>query len=105
MAAVMDQGQTITFCGAYAHFQNGIAEKRIRDLQDQARTLLIHAKARWPTAITTALWPYALRAANEAHAYTPRPKEQLSPIEKFSRTSVQPKLTDFHPFGCPAYVI
>ena len=30
--AVTDANQTISFCGAYAHFQNGKAEKRIRDL-------------------------------------------------------------------------
>jgi hypothetical protein len=38
------QGQTITFCGVRAHFQNGIAEKRIRNLQERACTMLIHAK-------------------------------------------------------------
>ena len=37
--------QTISFCGAYAHFQNGKAEKRIRDLQDKARTALLHSIA------------------------------------------------------------
>jgi hypothetical protein len=31
--AVNKQQQTISFCGVNAHFQNGIAEKRIRDLQ------------------------------------------------------------------------
>jgi hypothetical protein len=35
--------QSITFCGVDAHFQNGIAEKRIRDLQEPARKQLLHA--------------------------------------------------------------
>jgi hypothetical protein len=35
--------QSVTFCGVSAHFQNSIAEKRIRDLQDSARTMLVHA--------------------------------------------------------------
>jgi hypothetical protein len=52
--------QSISFCGAHAHFQNSIAEKRIRDLQDSARTMLVHAKHRWPKAINAHLWPYAL---------------------------------------------
>jgi hypothetical protein len=41
---VKDKGQTISFCGVNAHFQNGIAEKKIRDLQEAARSQLLHAK-------------------------------------------------------------
>jgi hypothetical protein len=46
MNAVKKQQQTISFCGVNGHFQNGIAEKRIRDLQEQAHTMLLHAKSR-----------------------------------------------------------
>jgi hypothetical protein len=31
------KGQHLTFCGVNAHFQNGIAEKAIRDLRESAR--------------------------------------------------------------------
>jgi hypothetical protein len=48
MNTVKKQQQTISFCGVNAHFQNGIAEKRMRDLQEQARTMLLHAKSRCP---------------------------------------------------------
>ena len=61
------QGQTASYCGVNAHFQNGIAEKHIRDIQEGARTMLAHAKHRWPAAITVHLWPYALRNASEHH--------------------------------------
>jgi len=101
LSEVANHGQTISFSGAYAHFQNGIAEKQIRDLQDQARTMLIHAKARWPTAITTALWPYAIQSANECHSLTPRPHQTKSPLELFASVNVAPKLKDLHVFGCP----
>ena len=37
------KGQTLTFCGVNAHFQNGVTEHRIRELQEHARTMLIHA--------------------------------------------------------------
>ena len=58
---VFEQHQNISYCGVNAHFQNGVAEKRIRDLQDLTRTSLLHATARWPKAISVHLWPYALR--------------------------------------------
>ncbi len=71
MAAVKESGQTITFCGVNTRFQNAVAERRIRTLQDQARTMLIHAQHRWPKTIDAHLWPYALRVANEVHNSTP----------------------------------
>ena len=37
-------GQTMSYCGVEAHFYNRIAEKTIRDLQDQARTALLRAQ-------------------------------------------------------------
>ena len=57
--------QTVSFSGVNAHFMNGKSERRIRELQDSARTMLVHAKHRWPRAITAHLWPYALRTAND----------------------------------------
>jgi hypothetical protein len=53
--SIEDKGQTISFCGVGAHHQNGIAEKRIGDLQRRATTLLLHAQRRWPDAINTHL--------------------------------------------------
>jgi hypothetical protein len=60
MADVAKKGQTISFCGINAHFQNGKAERRIRSLSEQGRAQLLHAMARWPVAITHHLWPYAV---------------------------------------------
>jgi hypothetical protein len=68
---VTSQGPTLTFCGVNAHFQNGLAERRIRELTEHARTMLIHAQKRWPSAITANLWPYALRHANDLLNGTP----------------------------------
>ncbi len=48
-------GQTVSLCGVNAHFQNGIAEKRIRDLTERARTSLLHGVNRWPSAVTHTL--------------------------------------------------
>ena len=100
--------QTISYCGVNAHWQNGIAEKRIRDLVDAARTILLDAKAKWPSAIHQSLWPYALRYANHLHQAKPSPKAhdtKHSPLELFSNSPVRPNLTHFHPFGCPTYLL
>ena len=35
--------QSLTFAGVNAHHQNGIAERRIREVQELTRTMLIHA--------------------------------------------------------------
>jgi hypothetical protein len=101
------QRQTNSFCGVNAHFQNGIAERRIRELQDQARTMLIHANRRWPTAVNAHLWPYALRMANDLHNAAPSlsHKSHQSPFELFTGVKVAPNLQHFKTFGCPVYVL
>ena len=43
MDDVRKAGQTITFCGIGAHHQNGVAERRIHDITESARTMLLHA--------------------------------------------------------------
>ena len=51
-------GQGYSYSGVNAHFQSGIAERRIRELQELqelARTMMIHASARWPEAISAQL--------------------------------------------------
>jgi hypothetical protein len=98
--------QTITFCGVGAHFQNGVAEKRIRDLQESARTMMLRANDKWPTAQSTALWPYALRLANKALNCTPcSDNSYRSPIEIFTGSCVRPNLRHLHYHRCPVYVL
>lgn len=99
------QGQKLTFSGVGAHHQNGRAEKRIRDLQDLARTSLIHANRMWPDAITSNLWPYALRHANDSINKSHFKGKDITPIEIFSGSDVVPDVTQSHPFGCPAYAL
>jgi hypothetical protein len=41
--ACWSKGQSLTFVGVNAHHQNGMAERRIRKLQEHAWTMLIHA--------------------------------------------------------------
>ena len=97
--------QSITYCGVNAHFQNGMAEKRIRNLQDQTTTMLLHAESKWPDVISSNLWPYALREANETLNATPSKVTGQVANQMFSRTDTPTVLRHFHPFGCPTYVL
>jgi hypothetical protein len=81
------------------------AERRIRELQDHARTMLIHARKRWPSAIDTHLLPYALRMANDALNSTPNIKQKQIPIEIFSGSKVSFNPKDCYHFGTPVYVL
>ena len=105
--AVQQDRQSLTFCAANAHFQNGIAEKRIRDLSELARTMLIHANRRWPNAVDHHLWPYALRHANEVTNNTPiiKHKDNKTPTQLFSDSDVNINPKHWAPFGCPTYVL
>ena len=97
--------QTISYCGVNAHFQNGVAERAIRDVTETARTMLLHAKARWPACVHLCLWPYALR--NAVHIYNTAPvlPDGTSRIEKFSGTAVGFRMKDNHTFGCPVFAL
>jgi hypothetical protein len=89
--ACRGKGQSLTFAGVNAHHQNGIAERRIRILQELARTMLVHGNKRWPKAVTNNSWPYALRMANDVLIETPlmQNKEKLSPHQTQERNLVQ----------------
>ena len=102
---VCKAGQTITFCGVGAHHQNGVAERRIRDITKSARTMLLHAAHQWPKTITSNLWPQALKHATNVRNALPRKGKTQSPISLFANTTIEPNIKHFHPFRCPVYVL
>ena len=102
---IQESKQTISFCGVNAHFQNGRAERRIRTLQDQARCQIIHAKMRWPMAISTHLWPYAVRNVFDILNETCYKDNKKTRLEVFSGTDVSPNMRHHHHFGVPVYVL
>ena len=105
--AVRSKRQTMSFCGVNAHWMNGVCEKRIRDLTEMARTMLIHAQRRWPRAITVNLWPYAFRHACQVFNNTPilQREDAKTPLQLFARTDVEINVKHWVPFGCPTYVL
>ena len=86
---IKQQGQTITYCRVNVHFQNGIAEKRIRDLQDAACTMMLHTSARWPQTMSPHLWPYALRMSNDIRNVSPTRKDGKSAVQVFSGADIK----------------
>ena len=99
--------QDLTFAGVNAHYQNGIAEQRIRELQEMTRAMLIHASKRWPGVVTIHLWPYAIRMANQAYNASPLTShtDKQSPNKMFDNSAVDINQKHWKPFGCPAYVL
>ena len=105
MEHVRKSGQTISFCAVGAHFQNGRAEKKIRDLRATARKMLLHAMSRWSDTITINLWPYALRTACDQMNMIPKDIQGITRIEMFSGVPVTTRLKNFNTWGCPVYAL
>jgi hypothetical protein len=99
------KNQVMSLCGVNAHHQNGRVEKRIRDLQEMARTSLLHANTRWPDAINSHLWPYAIRKAAIDMNTVKKEEDDLSPQEIFTNSKVTFQPRHHHTFGCPMYVL
>jgi hypothetical protein len=102
---MLAKGQSIQHATPYEHHQNSIAEKMIRDLQDLARTALLHSQRAWPDAIHQSLWPYALRKAAYDLNNIARVDQDLTAYQQFTNASVHSKITSHRTFGCPVYVL
>ena len=102
--ALNECNQKITFCAVGAHHQNGIVERRIKELTLIARTLLLHAVRHWPGFITTMLWPFALKEAAYRLNKLMLDENGLSAEARFFGShigTVDPSL--FHTFGSPCF--
>ena len=99
--------QKLSFAAVGAHHMNGVAENKIKQLQTLARTMIIHAHQRWPTAISTNLWPYAIRMAADVLNSTPSTvlKEDKTPRQVMENTNIGTNVRHWHPFGCPVYAL
>ena len=98
--------QNLTIAGVNAYHQNGIAERRIHELQETTRVMLIHTTKRWPGVVTIHLWPYAIRMANQAYNAMPLHSHtnKQSPNKIFDNSAVDINPKHWKPFGCPTYI-
>ncbi len=98
--------QRLTLCGVSAHHQNGVVERAIKSLTLITRTLLLHAQRHWPEYITTMLWPFALRAAQDRMNQLTVSLKGTTPEMEFSDVaSATLRLRDCHTWGCPCYIL
>jgi hypothetical protein len=98
--------QVITFCGVGSHHQNGIAERKIKELTLGGRTLLLHAKRMLPEYISTILWPFALKCAEDRLNNLVHRSDDRTPYETLAGLdSSGIKVSNFHTFGSPCYVL
>ena len=81
---------------AYDHYQNGRAEKLIRDICNMARCMLEYGK------VARDMWGYAVRYAAYVQNRLVHAGMSMSPYEM--RFGEAPDLTRLRIFGCTAYV-
>ncbi|KAL7462893.1 hypothetical protein ACHAXS_003265 [Conticribra weissflogii] len=98
--------QRLTLCGVGDHHQNGVVEHAIKSLTLISRTLLLHGQRHWPEYITTMLWPFALKAAqdrmNQLHVNLDGQTSKMA-FSDIATTTF--RIRDFHNWGCPCYIL
>ena len=97
--------QELTLSGVGAHHQNAVAERSIGTVVSMARTMMIHAKLRWPSAVSTKLWPMAMRHAQHLINHVPS-TNNVCPMDLMLKTTVpRTALRNFHVWGAPCFVL
>jgi transposase InsO family protein len=100
-----DNKQGLTLSGVGAHHQNAMAERSIGVLFNMARTMMLHAKLRWPKAVTAKLWPMALKHAEYLVNHVPA-KNHVCPMDLIQGSHIpRDHLRNLHVWGAPAYVL
>ena len=100
--------QNFSFSAVGAHHQKRICGKaHPHSPRAGYGTMLIHASAKLPAAITTHLWPFTICMATLMIKETPNMGDHIkrSPIQIFAASMVQPNQKHWQTFGCPVYIL
>ena len=101
--AGLEQGLSLS--GVGAHHQNSMAEREIGIVFSLARTMMLHAKLRWPKAVTAKLWPMVLKHTQHLVNHIPG-TNNVCPLDLVLGTTVpREHLRNLHVWGAPAYVL
>ena len=92
--------QLTTYAEVDYHHTNGLSEKRIRDNQENVRSMMLHSQQKQPEDITANLWPYALIHANNTYNATRllAHPHGISLLHIFKGTQVQDNPKHWNPF-------
>ena len=97
--------QGLTLSGVGAHHQNAVAERNIGTVTSLARTMMLHAKLRWPKAVSTKLWPMAMKQAEFIVNHVPDLNNSC-PMDRVTGSLVpRSLLKNVHVWGCPSFVL
>ena len=89
-----------------AHHQNGIAERKIKDITLISRTVFLHAIKYWPEYITIMMWPFADKCAQEQTNNLQMNMDLETPDMRFSGTkAVNVQVKHYHTFECTIYIL
>ena len=98
-------GQGLSLSGVGAHHQNAVAEREIGIVFSLARTMMLHAKLRWPKAVTAKLWPMVLKHTQHLVNHIPG-ANNICPMDLVLGSKVpRDHLKNLHVWGAPAYVL
>ena len=97
--------QGLTLSGVGAHHQNAVAEREIGVVFNLARTMMLHAKLRWPKCVSAKLWPMVLKHTQHLVNHIPG-RNNVCPLDIILKTTVpRDHLKNLHVWGAPSYVL
>ncbi|KAL7457958.1 hypothetical protein ACHAWC_009470 [Mediolabrus comicus] len=102
------KGQSQSFSGTGAKFENGAAERAVKTVMWMARSQLLHCSLRWDKDGTASpsLWPMAVEYSVWLFNRTPKMDTCYSPLELLTcRRSDHRDLLRSKVWGCPCYVL
>ena len=100
-----NSNQTIGFCGVGSHHQNALVKRYIQEVTKLGWAVLLHAKRHWREAISTVLWPFAIKAVKDMRNHLKLDLKGWAPIHNHYKVLSNIELKHWHTWGCPVFVL